>query len=278
MSIVPVSSEPIITEEMSSVVTAFIDRQLSVDPQNEEITVKEGKIKDNIDTDSDTDSKPQVNNHNQLSVSQESEDKQNNKTNESKITSDNENIKDDSTRILDAHIDNCKHSTDSTKREINPLINEPTNSKFEESAIELSNEVHDEQKSLVEENTCNSTNNLNEACDVEESGQLRCEEDEYFSCPFRPMSPQSQLRDLCKRGDADQLDKFLDEMCDSEDNGNCVINKSDSQNEMKCARFIDKSKVSLELILMLLSMDIENDVLASLNIVSADLKFLYRSI
>ena len=247
MSIVPVSSEPIITEEMSSVATGFIDKKLSVDQPNEEIPEKaERKVKDNIDTDSDTDSKIQVNNHNQLSIPQESEDKQNSETNELKITCDNENIKDDSTRISDAHIDNSKHSTDSTKSEINPLINEPINSKFEESAIELSKEVHDEHKSFAHENTCSSTNNLNEACDVEESGQLRCDEDEYFSCPFRPMSPQSQLRDLCKRGDADQLDKFLDEMCDSEDNGNCVINKSDSQNELKCTKFIDKSKVSLK--------------------------------
>ena len=247
MSIVPVSSEPIITEEMSSVVTTFIDKQLSVDPPNEEIPVKEEReIKNNIDSVSVTDPKTQMNNHNQLSVSQVSEDKQNNETNELIITCDKENVKDDSTKILDTHIDNGQHSIDSTKSEINPLINEPTNSKFEESAIELSKEVHDEHKSLATENSCNSTNNLNEACDDEESGRLRCDEDEYFSCPFRPMSPQSQLRDLCKRGDADQLDKFLDEMCDSEDNGNCVINKSDSQNELKCTKFIDKSKVSLE--------------------------------
>ena len=249
MSIVPVSSEPIITEEMSSVVTTFIDGQLSVDPPNEEIPEKEKcKIKDNIDSDSDTDPKTHINNHNQLSVSQVSEDKQNNETNESIITCDNENIIDDSTRIINTHIDNGQHSTESAKSEINSLINEPTNSKFEESAIELSKEIHDEHKSIANENSCNSTNNLDEACDVEESGRLRCDEDEYFSCPLRPMSPQSQLRDLCKRGDADQLDKFLDEMCDSEDNGNCVINKSDSQNELKCTRFIDKSKVSLEFI------------------------------
>ena len=252
MSIETISSETIMTEEICSVGNDFTDRKLPVDAFSEKTLEKtENKTCNNINDDSNTPSNIHVENDNQISLSQETLYRENS---EDKIDCKYKNLEDNKTSILVACLDNGKHSIDTSQSEIiKPLINEPNHSKFEENSkfVEIANEVQKERKSSYDENNCNSTNNLNEEfIDVEVSGELNCD-DEYFSCPFRPMSPQSQLRDLCKRGDADQLDKFLAEMCDS-DNNDCAINESDSQNELKCTKLIDKSKVRLILNIVLL--------------------------
>ena len=81
--------------------------------------------------------------------------------------------------------------------------------------------------------------------EVETIGQLYEYEDEDFPSPPRPISPQSQLRDLCKRGDAEQLEKFLNKLSDTEDHEN-LPETTEKFQKVKCTKKIDKDKVCIQ--------------------------------
>ena len=68
-------------------------------------------------------------------------------------------------------------------------------------------------------------------------------EDVEFPSPLRPLSPQSQLRDLCKRGDADQLEIFLSEMCAPEQAPDDVNSSNGGIVKIHFTKKINKSKV-----------------------------------
>ena len=92
----------------------------------------------------------------------------------------------------------------------------------------------------------NGTKSCDEAyIDVQITGQLNNDPGEDFPCPLRPLSPQSQLRDLCKRGDADHLEEFLAEICDSGEIESSVHTRGDGIEKIQCTTKIDKSKVRM---------------------------------
>ena len=91
-----------------------------------------------------------------------------------------------------------------------------------------------------------STNSCNENHVVKKTNNDLCEadlNDEYFLNPPRPQSPQSQLRDLCKRGDAVLLEKFLEGICDEEEVQQPIDNQNSGIHRINSIRKIDKSKV-----------------------------------
>ena len=275
MSIVPVSSEIIIPERMNSVNTAFIDGTLPVDPSLDEGTKKdhetltdkntECKSKDALNSydqlpdqeiatsendtlvkNNETPLDNQMNSCNESSISQESNSKAYSETLQATNITSKLNTEEEKS-FLNTCIDNRECSIDITQNEgVTSVVKESINSQDLQSA-NLPPDVCEEQDENINEDKNDSTNILNDtSIDIEISSQLHCDEDEYFPCPFRPMSPQSQLRDLCKRGDAEQLEKFLADMCESEDNENHNVKVSDTQNRQQFSKCIDKSKVSPE--------------------------------
>jgi hypothetical protein len=97
---------------------------------------------------------------------------------------------------------------------------------------------------ISEEIKSNGTKSCDEVYkNLQITGQLNKDQDEDFPCPLRPLSPQSQLRDLCKRGDADHLEDFLAEICDSEEVQSSIHNQTDGIKKIQCTLKIDKSKV-----------------------------------
>ena len=281
MSIVPVTSEGFIPEEMDSINAGFIDSNLPVNPSiGDELKKEDHEIMKFADSDNqsqdksnphislqntekilndvndismqkdplDTDS--QVNSCNQLKLYQTSNNKALSKNDEAKINCQNENAatQDQSNMVVTCIVDKNKTSSDITQTIIvNSVINESTNLIAEKASFtNILPQVNENHNVVIHEDNCNSTNNHNRGyVDVEISGLSNCDEDEFFTCPLRPMSPQSQLRDLCKRGDADQLEKFLADMCNLEDTTNCNTNEDDTQNRLTCTKSIDKSKVMI---------------------------------
>ena len=77
------------------------------------------------------------------------------------------------------------------------------------------------------------------------SGQLDNDQDEDFPCSLRPLSPQSQLRDLCKRGDAGHLEEFLVEICDSQEVQSSIHSQTEGTKKIQCTMKIDKAKVGM---------------------------------
>ena len=95
-----------------------------------------------------------------------------------------------------------------------------------------------------EPSSTNGSNSYEESkSDIEGSRIVDLEdyEDESFLNPPKPDSPQSQLRDLCKRGDPVQLENFLQEMCVEE-----IEQQEDKDLEDQTVqiRRVDKLKVS----------------------------------
>ena len=281
MSIVPATSEVVIPEEMDSTNAGFIDSNLPVNPSiGDEIKKEDHKIMKFADSDTQSEDKSnsviplpntekilndvndismqkdplatnsQVNKCNQLDVNQISNNKALSKNNEDKINCQTENAatQNESNMVVTCIVDKSITSSDITQTIIvNSVINESTHLIAEKASFtNILPQVNENHNVVINEDNCNSTNNHNGGyVDVEISGLSNCDEDEYFTCPLRPMSPQSQLRDLCKRGDADQLEKFLADMCNLEDTTNCNINEDDTQNRLTCTKSIDKSKVKI---------------------------------
>lgn len=107
-------------------------------------------------------------------------------------------------------------------------------------------QTHPDERGDILCDEIRSTNSCNENHVVQKTTDDLCEDDlndECFLNPPRPQSPQSQLRDLCKRGDAVLLEKFLEGICDEEEVQQPIDNQNSGIHRIYSIRKIDKSKV-----------------------------------
>ena len=129
-----------------------------------------------------------------------------------------------------------------------PVLGESCNSKGTESehfSMILQKPHKIEDTIISAEIEHNGTKSCNEGyIDMQITDDIKDEQDEDFPSPLRPLSPQSQLRDLCKRGDADHLEEFLADICDSKDVQDYTDSQTEDNKKNQCTKKIDKSKVS----------------------------------